>query len=153
MGNRCDSCSKFVSLENADPEAQLSVEYSEGTFAITADISHTRQCAECGSDLKTYSDTAEQELKLEDIDAFKTLTPKAQKSLRKALDSKKVLPDIDFEDGEVEESGGSRYKANDITIRINYKLAIDAGAETKIPAIVHSGSVEAQTTAGSYEDY
>lgn len=49
MSVRCDSCGKFASLENAEPESQ-SLEIDEGT--ITYQVRCIRICTDCGDELK-----------------------------------------------------------------------------------------------------
>lgn len=58
-GNRCDSCSKMVSMEFEDPEeesfeADVSMDAETGNLIgeITATVRISRSCAECGSEMK-----------------------------------------------------------------------------------------------------
>ena len=46
---RCNSCSKFVSLEELDPEVQSLDVDNDGT--VTAEIRIVNACAECGEEL------------------------------------------------------------------------------------------------------
>lgn len=59
MGNRCESCSKFVGLEAADPEVQSTEILSAGEIAedgtqeveVGANVDLVLNCAECGSEM------------------------------------------------------------------------------------------------------
>lgn len=49
MARRCDSCQKFASLEEGDPELEGEVEVTDDT--VSADVRLTRNCADCGDEL------------------------------------------------------------------------------------------------------
>lgn len=55
---RCESCQKFVSNEDADPEPE-SVDDTEGGNPPTVDVRRVRVCAECGSEMKEATLTVE----------------------------------------------------------------------------------------------
>jgi len=48
---RCDSCNKFVSLEENDPDVN-SLEIGDGAV-VCADVTIVNACSECGQDLRT----------------------------------------------------------------------------------------------------
>ena len=52
MGNRCESCQKFVSLDAAEPEEESTeLEGDEITSSVRVHL----DCAECGSEMKEYT--------------------------------------------------------------------------------------------------
>lgn len=146
---RCPDCSKFVGMENGDPEINsLEAEFSLGSFTITLDARHTRNCADCGTELKSIDINEEANLDPEDIPAFNELPEEKRKAFLEALESKEVEAEIEEDGSEADEAGGGRYKANQITVRVNYTLTMEHDG-TKIS---HTGTIESVNTAGSYEE-
>lgn len=148
-GNRCPYCNKFVGLENAEPQVNsVETEFSNGRLHITLDYEHARQCADCGSDLKSVCDTAEADMVLEDLDGWTALSEKEQKKLLKDLKAGKVEFG-DQCDAEAEESGGSRYQANVVTKRFTVE-AITVGKGDAAKKL--SAELTADHNASEYEE-
>lgn len=92
---RCPDCNKFVSMEFSDPEVS-SIEVSEDG-EVTASVTITRTCADCGNDLKT----AELEMAVD-------LGKECEEHVNEAGQD---VHDLDVEQGDVNqiEKGGGRY--------------------------------------------
>ncbi len=56
---RCPDCNKFTSMDLSEPEVELDVD-DDGN--VTAEINLSRTCADCGTELKTGSLTAEEQV-------------------------------------------------------------------------------------------
>lgn len=57
MGNRCPDCTKFVSLDQGDPEVN-SIEIDDSGH-ITANVRAVLNCSECSTEMKDYDFTTE----------------------------------------------------------------------------------------------
>lgn len=52
---RCESCSKMVSVELADPEPDVSVENVDGNGSVTGAVRIVLTCADCSNELREAS--------------------------------------------------------------------------------------------------
>jgi hypothetical protein len=59
---RCPSCSKFVSFAEPEVDVDDYTQEAEDGASLTADVTVTLPCAECGEELKSASLTAEGDL-------------------------------------------------------------------------------------------
>ena len=132
---RCENCSKFVGMENGDPEVQsLDMERDGDTWTVTAEVRGTRCCAECSTELKELSISMEQEFKLEgnlaleQWDEWDKLTKEQQEGVRAEIakdDVTTVLVSISEGDAEASESGGGRYAKNMIHTELDCDLVME----------------------------
>jgi hypothetical protein len=97
---RCDQCTKFVSLETADPEVdgENVTDNGDGTGTLTLSVRLHRDCADCGQELKEYNFDVE-----EPFDCPKNCGGEE--------DEQHDLT-VDIQNEEPTESGGHRYKKN-----------------------------------------
>jgi hypothetical protein len=137
-------------MENGEPQvSQIDAVYSNGSFDITAEVEHTRNCSDCGTELKSISHGMEISVNLADMEEFKKLSADDQKKLLAALENGKAEVECsDDGSGDAEESGGGRYAKNIITVRVNYELTISFD---KIE-LTHSGELEEQSPASAYDE-
>jgi len=105
---RCQSCQKFVSMENGEPEVN-DEELTSGSVFFSVRL--TRNCADCGDELKEASFDHAQDHQAE-LDAH--------------MAEKHEGEDADFEleigDSEAGESGGGRYHKNMIDVHVGYSI-------------------------------
>lgn len=70
-GNRCPDCNKFVSLELADePEVEVvqCEDTGDGKATLTLNVTLTKVCAECGTELQTGQTDVDVVVTLKDIE-------------------------------------------------------------------------------------
>lgn len=150
---RCPDCSKFVGMENGDPEVNsIEVSYADGEFSITCDVRHTRNCADCSTELKDINHNIEASVKLADIESYKALAPEQRARLDAALKDDKAEIEIEEDGSEADESGGGRYAKNMIKVVVNYQLTVTAGNEEAPVTILHAGSLEESCQASGYDE-
>ena len=119
-GNRCEQCSKWVSLETGEPQED-SIEVSDnGTVAVEVTIS--RNCAECGTEMKTCNYTVEEDL---DGDWVAAHTPSEE-------DPDHGDWEVSTSNMELTESGGGRYKKNMIGFTCTATATCKCGDETTV---------------------
>lgn len=124
---RCESCAKFVSLENGDPEVNDLDITSE---QVTCNVRLVRTCADCSGEMK------EANLDLEDTIDHPEI-PKGE--------GDKHEFDVEEDGAEVNESGGGRYKKNMIGVEVSYKAKCSCGW-------THEGTLTGEEAAGSFEE-
>lgn len=135
---RCPDCNKFVGLENGDPEVDMEMNLEgerkvgviEEQFSVSGTAHLTRNCAECGSELKTADLNLESEMQ-----TFTHITPECDGELH-----------CDFDDGLVDESGGGRYAKNMISCSVHWSVTC-----SKCQATLQN-DVEASEVAGAFEE-
>jgi len=152
---RCPDCSKFVSMDNGEPEANdLEVSHQSGSFEVTGNCRHTRNCADCGTELKQCDHDFSDQVELCSFEGWDALTSEQQTSVQSWLDGGN---EVEVQDGgiEVEESGGGRYKKNMIQLAWNYSLEIEFEPEAQEMApikLVYNGSMTSEAAASNYEE-
>lgn len=151
---RCPDCSKFVSMDNGDPdENSIEVTLSGSSFEIEASYRHTRNCADCGTELKEYEFNPTGSVDFEDMDKLKKvdgseLTADEKATLEAAIDDGTAECEIESTSTSVDEAGGGRYKKNMLTLTVDYLLTITAG-EIQVE---YTGQITEETNAGSYDE-
>jgi len=154
---RCPDCSKFVSMENADPEVNdIEGQADIANVIITASVRGVRNCAECGTELKDCDMDMEDTVDVEQLDGFKKLTEVQQAGLLAALEAGEAEIEVEDNGGEVDEAGGGRYAKNMLTTRILYKLtitfkAVESGNEVTV-SIEHEGDLESKNAASEFNE-
>jgi len=119
MAIRCPECNKFASLENADPEVE-SLEIGDpedGRATVTASVHCLRQCADCSTDMKETTFETEVEVDV----------PEPEPIPVKTEDGPTDEPhehELEVEEVGVEttESGGGRYKKNEIGFSLDFTV-------------------------------
>ncbi len=156
---RCPDCSKFVSLENNEPEINdLSLTHNgEGQFAVTLDCRHVRACAECSTELKSIDISEELNPTIQEFDGFDALSEAQKASIIEALDSGEIEVDCDEGDVNVEESGGGRYKKNLITVTVGANLTLEftpevTAEENEKITLTHAIEFKSENAASYYEE-
>lgn len=155
---RCPDCAKFVSMENADPEInELTATYDKESTSVMVSVSlrHARTCAECGNELKALDiDTDPEAFDITETEDYQALTPEQKVQFLEAMQDKDGDEvDIEEDSSESEESGGSRYKKNMITVTVNATVELDNGKEgddkitVKVPV-----EIKSENAAGDYEE-
>ena len=97
MGNRCEQCSKFVSLETQEPEVN-SVDIAGTT--VTVDARSVRNCQECSTEMKSLDINEDHELELDKFEGWSELGEKQQAQLKEAWEAGTI-------EIEVEDDGGA----------------------------------------------
>lgn len=152
---RCPDCGKFVSMENGEPDVNLECEYSDGSFQISGEIHHARNCADCSTELKSIDLSPDVDVELHQFEDFDKLSAADQQAFKLALDKGEASIECDPEDGEVEESGGGRYQKNIITVRVPFTITVKATVSKKDPGpvtLTYSGEVSEENPASAYEE-
>lgn len=151
---RCPDCNKFVSMENADPEiGSVDCEYSDDSFQVTADIRAVRSCADCSTELKSLDLNLEQSVELSQFDGWKGLSEEQQKLVREQLESGEANVESNPGEGRMEESGGSRYKKNMITIAVDYSIEITVHPEEGDSInLTYNGELSEEHAASEFEE-
>jgi len=146
MGNRCEQCSKFVSLETAEPEVN-SVDIAGTT--VTVDARSVRNCAECSTEMKSLDLNEDHELELSQFEGWADLGESRQAQLKEAWDAGNI--EVEVEDGggaETSEGGGSRYQKNILTTTLPFTAKFSwEGLD-----FTFNGSVTCEHAASEYED-
>lgn len=125
---RCPDCCKFVSLEFADPEVDSGpdgdfaiAEDGRVTASVAAEVRIVRTCAECSQDMKeaTFSMESVTEISAEDAKAHV-----ADGEWRDGCEF-----EIEADDPEQIEEGGSRYAKSYFGASIAFEIKCACGAE------------------------
>lgn len=151
---RCPQCNKFVSMENG--EAQIDSEQIDldgNGLTITIDVLMTRNCADCSTELKQVNSTIDGSLSVEEI--LKQIPEGAERKLwKKILGSKdhEVEASIECSAGDVDESGGGRYKKNMITAHVDAEITLSTAVDGKDLEVSFSKDFETSESAGSFEE-
>lgn len=126
---RCPNCSKFVGMENGDPEVNdVEVDNDGG---VKVEVRLTRNCAECSTELKDATFNLEGTCeKL--VEIFAALT-----------DAEKETAEWEADEAECEvtESGGSRYAKNmiGVTANVTVRLSVEVVEGEKAGERVQKG--------------
>ena len=144
---RCPSCSKFVSMENGEPQvSSIECSLSGDDVEITAEVEHTRNCADCGTELKSISISMEQSVYLESIEKPKEMSERDFDKWQSGL--KKAECEVEEDGTDSDESGGGRYAKNMIGVVVDYCLTVKSkGVELK-----HSGQLREENPASAYDE-
>lgn len=59
---RCEECNRFVSVEQADPELDITLDYDKSMISIFGIVRLATCCGDCGADIKEAYEDFEQEL-------------------------------------------------------------------------------------------
>jgi len=144
---RCESCCKFVSMENAEPEVNsLDASFSGTVVTVSLDYRHVRACADCGQDLKDINETEELEVGIEDFSGYEEATEKARDAVKAALEDGSAEVEVEEDGSDVSEAGGGRYQKNLITVSVSFNLTVKAGDYE----IKHTGTLSAERAASEY---
>lgn len=143
---RCPDCNKFVSMENGEPEVNgVNCTYNNGGFDVTCEVHHTRNCADCGTELKAVEGVAEGRVELAELEGWDKLTPEAQLEIKTKLEAGEIEPETEDTGSEADESGGGRYAKNLITCTVHFRLTLGDG-------LTHEGTAEMENAASYYEE-
>lgn len=152
---RCPDCNKFTSLESQDPEVNsIEARLNESIIEITADVHHARNCADCGQELKALDIQPEINIQLSELTGWDKLSKEDQQRIKSAAKSGSGIElEVDTDDSSYDESGGSRYAKNLITVSVDATLKIIV-AKGKLQAIIiqHKFSLIEEHSAGEYEE-
>lgn len=151
---RCPDCSKFVSMENGEPDvSDLVVEYSDGTCHVTASVHHTRNCADCSTELKDYDYELEDAADLESFSGWEGLTKEERDEVLTMLKDGTIEPDVQAGDAEIDEGGGGRYQKNMITLTVPVTITIDGSlSKEKELHLDYSLDLIDSAAAGDYNE-
>lgn len=131
---RCPDCTKFVSMDNGDPEVNESdIVPNDATATVTASVHLVRNCADCGTELKALdvdADEADFEVPAEHRGEGHNLS-------------------VEVTANDVNESGGGRYKKNYITVDLDYSVSCDCGGKDKE---IGTGTLTCTAAAGEFEE-
>lgn len=151
---RCPDCSKFVSMETQDPQTDgLDVDFvssgkADGEFNVTWEATTVRQCADCGTELKSLTVDAENTIPLEDFKGWDELTTAEQEELVRALDNDECQLKIEEESTNASESGGSRYAKNIITSMVTYRISF----KTAKGEMSYQDNLSSENAASEFEE-
>lgn len=151
---RCPDCNKFTSLDNGDPEVE-SIEASvDENVTITAQVRGTRNCADCGTTLKELSMEMQETVPVADFEIKPVpATPELKAQiLTKAQTDDSIEWGVEEDGGEVDESGGGRYKKNKITTTINYTITGTVELDEADYQLTHEGTLSSENAAGEFEE-
>lgn len=130
---RCPDCNKFVGLETQDAEVGSIDITDEGD--IRCDVRVSRLCSECSQELKEYTFDFDDSLPEEVI---------------KAHNKKGCSFEIEEDGASVDESGGSRYKANVFTCSLDF--SVTCACQKKDAEPIYTGSLSAECRASDFEE-
>lgn len=155
--NRCPDCNKFVSMENGEPEFNsLEAMLQNGDVFVTASVRSIRNCADCGTEMKSLDVEMEENISIETFDGFKELSDKDKAKLLKFAEEEDETLELEADEGDtsMDESGGGRYKKNMITTvaRGDITLTWDRrahGGEVKLTTTVELSS---ENAASEFEE-
>lgn len=156
---RCPDCSKFVGLENQDPEINsLEAEFAdEQTVSVSVSARHVRACADCGTELKAVDCDDEQTVEVSAFEGYTNLNEAQKAGLKIAIDGR-ADAELEVEEGgaSADEGGGGRYKKNIVTVIIPFTVTLTADPEPeegweKI-SLTHSGEFKFENAASSYDE-
>jgi hypothetical protein len=149
MPSPCPGCNKLCSLENADPEVN-DLEINDGVITASVRLARTSAC--CSEEMKEY--TYEMELGITaDIEAHEDKYHKAQDAEGNESTEAQEY-EVDEDGCDVDESGGSRYAKNMISVTLNCTVMC-MGEHEKDPAgqdVVGSYTLTDSINAGSFDE-
>ena len=147
---RCPDCNKFTGLENADPQVdEQTADFRDGSLSLQYSVTMSRECAECSTELKSYSGDAEEDISVEDIPGYAELP----KDVQEGLNDGSIDVDVSVnESSEVEESGGGRYKKNIITTSITCDYTLTFSHKGKEYKLEGQEILECSASAGDFEE-
>ena len=150
---RCPDCNKFVGMENADPEIELSSEFdAPDGILVTAEGRAVRTCVDCGTELKSYDLSMEKTVALQEFPGYTELSPEKRQTVLDALENGDAEIEVEGDGSETEESGGHKYQKNLITTTVNFSVTVTVGEEAKQIVLTTCSSVEEAVQASAYEE-
>ena len=136
-------------MENGEPEVNFDSPTIEGTTVnVSADFHHTRNCADCSTELKSVDDNVGEEFDIEDTDEFKALPEDDRKSLKEALTSGEAEVEVEDDGSDASEGGGGRYAKNIITVTAPFTATVTCGEKT----FAFKGELKMENAASNYEE-
>jgi hypothetical protein len=137
-------------MENGDVNVDsLEATFADGGVDVIFDVSHSRNCAECGMELKNTSQQVEGRFELEDVDGWKALPQEEKDRLLAALEDGTAEMGAEKAGTDVDESGGGRYKKNVITLRVEVCFGVNS---KKGKVFKFAREFEAEVAASEYEE-
>lgn len=124
-------------------------------FDITLSARHTRNCADCSTELKDIDIDETLSVELAAFEAYEQLSEADRATIDRAIeeDSANLSVEIEQGDANVDESGGGRYQANKIEITFNGTLVLEYTPDEGEPIkLTHSFEIVSTNTAGSYNE-
>lgn len=144
---RCPNCQKFVSMENGEPQvSSVEASLSGDSINITAEAEHTRNCADCGTELKSLGISFEGNVSLSDFEKPSEMTDADFEKWKSGL--KKAECEIDEDGSDSDESGGGRYAKNMIGVVVDYTLKVTSKKIT----VEKSGQLREENPASAYDE-
>jgi len=123
-GNRCSSCSKWVSLENDEPQEDSIEIVSDSEVQI--DVTISRNCADCGQEMKNHEFSGVST----DIDVEWTATHAPHED--GSDDGEHGEWEVETSAMELTESGGGRYAKNMIGFECTATVTCKCGETTTV---------------------
>lgn len=130
-GNRCEQCQKFVSLELGEPEVDSENIDTDGQIEVS--ITLTRNCADCGSEMKSYTYELEATAEIE-----------GHKGEGHTLE-------LELDTPEADEGGGGRYAKNMISVEVG--ATVRCSCQDKDADLLWSDTLTDSAAASDFEDY
>lgn len=156
MANRCPDCNKFVSLETPEPDEEaFDFQITEDGVDIQATLQQNRECAECGTVMKSYCHDLEESIDWETIgvklDGW-SLPDLADFALLWESENTKstFLVEVTSDGTSVEEGGGGRYAKNMITSELSYTINVQR--KQSAYDINYEGTLKGEAAASEFED-
>lgn len=125
---RCPDCNRFVSMDNGDPEFNsLDAVLSGSDVHVDASVRSVRNCADCGTELKSLDLDLEADIPLSGFEGFKELSAEDAQCLLDSADASMDDFNVESEEGStsLDEGGGGRFKKNMITTRAEVNLTVE----------------------------
>lgn len=143
-------------MENGDPEINsMDAEASGDSIHVSADIRAVRTCADCGTELKDYSHTIEDEYHISDFEGYSDLSEKDKQALCELLitEDESVSVEVEEEGGESEDGGGSRYQKNMITTTVHGTITVTwTRGEDDVVTLTKGIDLSDSAAASSYDE-
>ena len=153
MANRCPDCSKFVSLDTEDPEEEsFDFELNEDGVTVTATLTQLRNCAECGTAMKSYTHELEEVILWETIGVVRdSLDDENKKWWDKMISGDDSPYDCNVEScgTSSDEGGGSRFQKNMISASVDVCITLKGPSGLKIE---HDETLTSSVAASDFED-
>lgn len=155
--NRCPDCNKFVSLENGEPEFNsCEATLQNGDVLVTVSMRSIRNCADCGTEMKSLESEMEENIPIENFDGFKELSDEDKTKLLKFAEEDDETIELEAEENEasMDEAGGGRYAKNMITTtaKVDVSLTWDRRAHGGEVILTHTLDLTSENAASEFEE-